>query len=135
MITVPRWQVLFVSLIFAMAAVSSSALMTLANAAADSEEDRIVLKVYNPTGAKKVTHLHAARLSKLEGGRICLLSDHLWESQRTFPLVRDLLEKRYPQADIVSHTELPNIYHIKAGDLKEAVRQKGCDAAVVGNAG
>jgi len=97
--------------------------------------DRFTLNVFDPSGATRVTHLHADRLSDLKGVRICELSDHMWEAYRTFPLIRQLLTERYPSSIVIPYEDLPNIYGVKEKELIEAVRKAECDAAIVGNAG
>ena len=93
------------------------------------------LRVYDPSGATRVTHLHADRLSNLKDVRICELSDHMWEAYRTFPFIRQLLAERYPSSTVIPYDKLPNIYGVEADRLIQAVRKAECDAAIVGNAG
>ncbi len=47
-----------------------------------------VLEVFDPSGLTEVTELHAPRLETLEGKRIGLLSDDMWQAHRTFPLIQ-----------------------------------------------
>jgi hypothetical protein len=99
-------------------------------------EDPLALEVYNPTGAFEITQLHAARLGDLNGKTICELSNDSWQAHRTFPALRELLQRKYPTAKIVPFTEFPQgntgIDDDKTADL---LKQKGCQAAIVGNAG
>ncbi len=94
----------------------------------------MILEVYNPTGAIEITEHHASRLPDLQGKIICELSDRVWEDYRIFPRIRELLNKRFPDATIVPYTEFPNIYGIEEHVLIEQLRQKGAQAAIVGNA-
>jgi len=98
------------------------------------EESMISLEVYDPTGAIEVTEQHAPRLADLSGKTICELSDRVWEDYRTFPLIRELLQKRFPDAKIIPYTESPNVYGVEAEVLSKVVKEKGCDAVIVGNA-
>lgn len=98
------------------------------------ERSVVSLEVYEPTGAVGVTERHADRLADLSGKTICELSDFMWEDNRTFPPIRELLQKRFPDTKIIPYTEFPNIYSAAADVLTEAVRNSGCDAVIVGNA-
>ncbi|MFC1928570.1 hypothetical protein ACFLXK_03070 [Chloroflexota bacterium] len=92
------------------------------------------LEVYDPTGTIEITQLYAPRQADLSGKTICELSNSRWADQRTFPLIRELLKKRFPDTKIVPYTEFPGIYGVEADILSEALREKGCDGAIVGNA-
>lgn len=94
----------------------------------------MILEVYNPTGAIETTELHAPRLADLQGKTICELSDRVWEDYRIFPRIRELLRKRFPDVKIVPYTEFPNIYGIEDHVLVDMIKQKGGQAAIVGNA-
>ncbi|MBI3930619.1 MAG: hypothetical protein HY325_01200 [Chloroflexi bacterium] len=97
-------------------------------------ESTISLEVYDPTGAIEADEHHAPRLADLKGKTICELSDRVWEDYRTFPVLRELLQKRFPDAKIIPYTEFPNVYGINADVLFKALKEKGCDAVIVGNA-
>lgn len=92
------------------------------------------VEVYDPTGAIEATESHAPRLEGLNGKTICELSDRVWEDNRTFPLIRELLQKRFSDMEIVPYTQFPNVYGIKDDVLIKALKEKGCDAVIVGNA-
>lgn len=98
--------------------------------------ESVELEVYDPTGAFEITQLHAPRLDTLDGKTICEISvGGAWQWERTFPLIRDLLQKQYPTATFIPYTEFPigvNMPHQETLDLIEA---KGCDAVILGNAG
>ena len=99
-------------------------------------EDPVTLKVYDPTGAIKVSQLFAPRLSDLHGKTICELSNASWEAQRTFPAIRDLLRRQYPTAKVIPYTEFPEgTAKIDSPGIGKIVKDKGCDAVIVGNAG
>jgi hypothetical protein len=98
--------------------------------------DPVTLKVYDPTGAIEVTQLFAPRLDTLEGKTICELWDASWEGDRTFPLIRDLLQGKYPTAKFVPYTEFPiGSAVMQAPGIDQIAKKKGCQAAIVGNAG
>ncbi len=98
-----------------------------------------VLEVFDPSGATERTSLHAPRLGSLENRTICELSNGSWQAHRTFPLVRELLSKRFPTLNILPYTDFPigssgpdSIDTDKAVDL---LVKKGCQGVIVGNAG
>jgi hypothetical protein len=95
----------------------------------------VTLEVYDPTGAFEVTQLHAPRLDTLEGKTICEVANGSWEYDRTFPLIRELLQNMYPTAKIIPYTELPTASYEEIGKVPEAVTAAGCDAVISGNAG
>ncbi|MFC1928763.1 hypothetical protein ACFLXX_04150 [Chloroflexota bacterium] len=92
------------------------------------------LEVYNPAGTIEITQLYAPRLVDLSGKTICELSNLTWEDERTFPLIRELLKKRFPNVKIIPYTEFQDIYGMEPDALSEVLREKGCDGAIVGNA-
>jgi len=104
--------------------------------AAAAEAGPVTLEVFDPSGAYEVTQLHAARLDTLEGKTICEVSNSSWEADRTFPVIRSLLQKQFPTAKIIPYTELPNA-NVLTGmkDLSAILEEKSCDAVILGNAG
>lgn len=98
------------------------------------EESAVHLEVYDPTGAIEVISHHAPRLADLNGKTICELSNRLWEDYRTFPVVRELLQKRFPDAKIIPYTKFPSLYGAEAEILSKVVGERKCDAVIVGNA-
>jgi hypothetical protein len=102
--------------------------------------DPVKIEVYDPTGAVEVSQLHAPRLADLHGKTICELSDGTWEDNRTFPLIRELLQKQFPTARFIPYTEFPygkggGVYLIDDNKVADMVKKKGCQAVIVGNAG
>ena len=94
----------------------------------------MTLEVYDPTGAIEITELHATRLDDLNGKTIGELSNRLWEDFRIFPKIRELILKRFPDANIIPYTEFPNVYGAEEHMLIEKLREKKVDAAIVGTA-
>lgn len=93
------------------------------------------LEVFNPSGLVGSTRPHAPRLSELNGKTICELSNKSWEYQRTFPVIRELLQKQFPDATFVPYTEFPqDTYEIDVDNIGEIVKNKGCQAVIGGNA-
>ena len=99
--------------------------------------DSVTLEVYNPSGAFEVNQTFAPRLADLNGKTICEVSDGLWESQRTFPLIRSLLQRQFPTAKIVPYDQFPiqTGADITVANIGDLVKAKGCQGVIVGNAG
>ena len=94
----------------------------------------VSLEVYNPTGSIEIIELYAPRLADLSGKTICELSHGGWEGHRTFPVIRELLKKRFPDVKIIPYNEIPAIHDVQFDALSQALREKGCDGVIVGNA-
>ncbi len=94
-----------------------------------------VLEVFDPSGLTEVTELHAPRLETLEGKKIGLLSDDMWQAHRTFPLIQKLLGERVPGATVIPYTELPlGNSKIDLDETADLIAEEGFDAVIVGNA-
>ena len=94
------------------------------------------VEVFDPTGAFEITRLHAPRLKDLHGKTICEISNSIWETDRTFPLIREELQKRFPTAKIIPYDEVVGT-RPQCEDLDyvaRVVKEKGCEAVVAGNA-
>jgi hypothetical protein len=108
-------------------------------AAGAAEPGPVTLEVLNPAGSVEVTTLFAPRLDTLEGKTICELAME-WQAPRTFPYMREVLQRMYPTATFIGWEDLPRIGGLdeKGSQLAEpleAVQAAGCDAVLVGNAG
>ena len=98
--------------------------------------DPVTLEVLDPSGGYEVTALHAPRIDTLAGKTICELSNGSWEDGRTFPAIRDVLQRKYPDLKIIPFKEFPvGSLEIDSEDAVKLVKQKGCQAVIVGNAG
>ncbi|MBI4331193.1 MAG: hypothetical protein HY673_07930 [Chloroflexi bacterium] len=96
----------------------------------------VTLEVYDPTGAVEVTHIHAPRLADLRGKTICEISNGQWEHDRTFPLIRGLLQKQFPTLKVIDYTQFPTLSATAdVTGLEALVKAKGVEGAIVGNAG
>jgi hypothetical protein len=96
----------------------------------------VTLTVYDPTGAFEVTQTFAPRATDLNGKTICEVSDGMWEGDRTFPLIGQLLQKQFPTAKVISYDKFPVLQlATDVPGLEDAVKKAGCQAVVVGNAG
>jgi hypothetical protein len=101
-----------------------------------AEAGPVTLELYNPAGAREVTQLFSPRLESLEGKTICELSNEGWQAHRTQPLVRELLQRMYPTANIIPYTEFPmGIGKMDSEAAIDALVAAGCDAVITGNAG
>ncbi|MBI4331359.1 MAG: hypothetical protein HY673_08775 [Chloroflexi bacterium] len=97
--------------------------------------EEVTLELYDPTGAIEVTQAHAPRLPDLNGKTVGEISNGWWEADRTFPLIRELLQKQFPTLKIIPYTEFPTLSHtVDIPGLEAAVKAKGVQAAIVGNA-
>ena len=90
------------------------------------------LEVYDPTGAIEVAMSFAKRFDTLDGKTIGQVGNS-WEAARTHPLIKQLLEERFPTANIIPHTEMPD--YTDPDLVAEAIREKHCDAVIIGNPG
>ena len=100
------------------------------------------LEVLKPLTEVAITAENAARLDTLEGKTVCeVWETGSWKADKTFPVIRELLQKRFPDAKFVPYTEFPHTPHsfspywIPLDKVGEALREKGCDAVVLGNGG
>ena len=94
------------------------------------------LEVFDPTGAFEISRLHAPRLKDLNGKTIGEISNSIWETDRTFPLIREELRKRFPKVKIIPYNEFVGT-RAQCEDLEyvaRMVREKDCQAVIAGNA-
>ena len=94
------------------------------------------LTVLDPAGAHEILYPFAQRLGTLDGKVIAeLASDAVkWQPHRTFPLIEDEIKKKYPTATFIPYTEFPQGLGISAEAVAAAVKAKGADACIIGNA-
>jgi hypothetical protein len=94
------------------------------------------LTVYDINGAHEIVSLFAARLGDLNGKKIAgLAADPTkWQTHRTFPYIFEQIKAKYPQAIIIPQTEFTMGTGINDETVADAVKAKGADACVVGNA-
>ncbi len=97
---------------------------------------QVTLEVLNPTGAVETTHLHAPRLDTLAGKTISELWNGTFEGNSSFPVIRESLQKQFPDLKIIPYSEFPvGISEIDTDKAADLVKQKGCQGVIVGNAG
>lgn len=92
------------------------------------------LEVFTPIGSRLDSdkYSYGRRLEDLNGKMIGEISNRLWESDRIFPLIRELLKQRFPDIKFVPYTEFPSGSDriIDNEDLAGLVKAKGCDAVI-----
>ena len=97
---------------------------------------QVTLEIFDPSGAVETTHLHAPRLDTLAGKTICELSNGSWWGDRTFPVIRELLQKQFPDVTIIPYTGFPEgVPRIETEGIGDIIAKRGCQAVIVGNAG
>ncbi|MFC1934373.1 hypothetical protein ACFLWC_06880 [Chloroflexota bacterium] len=92
-----------------------------------------ILEVVPPTG----------RPLDLGGKTVCEITNGAYKSLMTFPIIRELLQKRYPDLRVVPYTEFP--LQLGTGNTADLLQQtatatalmveNGCDAVITGNGG
>jgi hypothetical protein len=92
------------------------------------------LEVYAPTGVGRDSNRYpyARRLQDLNGKTIGEISNRLWEADRIFPAIRELLRRRFPDIRFVPYNEFPS----HADDIQDneqladMILARGCDAVI-----
>ena len=100
--------------------------------------------VVSPLGQRDTKWIDMApRLATLEGKTICELWNQSFKSNITFPVIRELLKKKYPGVKIVPYSEMPHHHMLEnpgvtnapSEALIAALKAKQCDAVISGNGG
>ena len=105
-----------------------------------SKEHHTKLRVFNPLSKVGPIAGNATRLDTLGGKTICEIwgTGH-WKADITFPIIRELLQKRFPDAKFVPYTEFPRgrtqAYPIPLDQVGQLLKNNGCDAVLLGNGG
>ncbi|MEE8420241.1 MAG: hypothetical protein V3R92_02135 [Dehalococcoidales bacterium] len=96
----------------------------------------VEITVHNPSGAHETRHLFAPRAGTLDGKVIAELAADpaKWQPHRTFPLIEQEIKKRFPTATFIPYTEFPQGLDISGEEVAAAVKAKGADACIIGNA-
>lgn len=99
-------------------------------------------EVHSPIGAETIrpTSL-AANLDQLDGKIIAESWNGDFKGDVTFPIIRALLQKRFPRLRIIPYHELPYLHGADdparqkqlAQDIALGARELGCDALISGN--
>ena len=100
------------------------------------------LEVVSPVGIEVVTRSGSAqRLGNLDGKTIGEVWNGVFRGAFTFPIIRKLLQRKYPRLRIIPYTEFP---HTPGSDtpaqqreharrIAAMAKEKGCDAVISGN--
>lgn len=100
------------------------------------------LSVVSPVGLPSVKPTAASgRLGSLEGKVIGEIWNGDFKGDVTFPIIRKLLQKRYPSLRIIPYTDFPHTHvsddpakqRERAAQFALLAREKGCDAIMSGN--
>lgn len=107
-------------------------------------EGEVLYEVLSPVGEVTLKTLSIApRLDTLADKTICELSLGMYNVQESFPTIREELKKRYNNVKVIPYSEFPEIIMMVPGKEYQQyvenqvalVRQKGCDAVILGNGG
>jgi hypothetical protein len=95
----------------------------------------VEIEFHDPCGALEITQPHAPRLDRLAGKKIGFVTNEQWQAYRTLPLLKSLLEKDHPGAEVLPLDAFPQ-GNALIGDEATAqkVRDSGVDAVIIGNA-
>lgn len=103
-----------------------------------------VYEVVSPLGDVTVKTIPvSSNLDTLDGKTICELSVDMYSYDISFPVIREALQQRYTGLKIISHTEFPEITMMPPGPEYQKyvenqvamLKQKGCNAVILGNGG
>ena len=79
------------------------------------------------------------RLSDLKGKTICELSDWMFRAEEVFPIIRELLLRRYPGIKFVNYSVFGNTHGPKEAEviaaLPDRLHKHGYDAVISGVGG
>ena len=100
------------------------------------------LEAFSPEGVDAVEQTRAApRLKTLHRKRVGEIWNGVFKGDITFPIIRELLSKKFPDIEIVPYTEFPHTagsdnparQRELAREIALLVKEKGCDAVISGN--
>ena len=89
------------------------------------------MEVFDPSGITEVTVPFAPRLESLEGKKIGLLSNQLWQAQRALGYLQDLLRERFPTASFLF---IPAGEEIQSEQMIAVIAREGCDGVIIASA-
>ena len=100
------------------------------------------IEVVSPVGLEVVKCSGGApRLGSLDGKTIGEVWNGVFKGDFTFPIIRKLLQQKYPRLRILSYTEFPHTpgsdnpgqQRERARQIAAMAKEKGCDAVISGN--
>jgi hypothetical protein len=108
----------------------------------ESRTNAVKLIVSSPVSEVAINRGNAPRLDTLNGKTVCeVWTTGHYGADRTFPIIRRMLQERFPAIKLVPYTEFdigkPDISK-RWGPLAkvaEILKGKGCDAVLLGNGG
>lgn len=103
-----------------------------------SSAKAVTLTVYDPSGNVEVTETFSPRLDTLDGKTIAFLGNDMWEEDRTFALLQELMAKNYPTTTIITPDNFPrhsDLLTVADNGLPEMMKEKNADGVILGNAG
>ena len=115
-----------------------------------TKDDMFKLEVLRPFESGKARAKNAPRLDTLKGKTICEAfrqtsmagTGTAWRASETFPVIRELLQKKVPGVKVIPYSDFPAEFASKEfphwalpDKIGEILKSKGCDAVIVGNGG
>ena len=95
----------------------------------------VQLEFYDPSGVLEITQPHAARLERIAGKRIGIVTNEQWQAYRTLPLIKSLFEKDFPDVEILPLDAYPQGNAlIGEEETAKLVKKSGVDAVIIGAA-
>lgn len=100
------------------------------------------IKVVSPVGLEIVKRSgSASRVENLDGKTIGEVWNGVFKGDFTFPIIRKLLQQKYPSLRIIPYTEFPHSpgsdnptqQRERARRIAAMAKEKGCDAVISGN--
>lgn len=100
------------------------------------------IEVVSPVGGDVIRQTTVApRLPDLAGKTVCEMWNGVFKGDFTFPVIRELLQEKYPGVKVIPYTEFPFFhggdnptYQAKlARKMAALAKEKGCDALISGN--
>ena len=98
----------------------------------------ITIETLDPCGSVAITQHFVDRLDTLEGKTIAFVTNDDWESERTFPLLEDLLTRKFPGITIIREDNFARGVNDITKDnngIAEVMKSMNVDGVIVGNAG
>lgn len=101
------------------------------------------LSVISPAGVQVVEQgTIAPRLPDLAGKTVGEIWNGVFKGDHTFPIIRELLRKKFPDTKVIPYTEFPffpgddrpHAQQEVARHIAALAKEKGCDAVISGNA-
>ena len=93
------------------------------------------MEFIDPTGGTEITQKHANRVDSLNGKTVGFLSNDEWQAFRMMPMIKDALEKKFPDIKVLPVDTFPYGNHnIAAEETTQLALAAGVDAVIIGNA-